>query len=237
MNLLLLSNSTNHGQGYLDHAMAEILALLGDVRRIAFVPFALSDREGYAGKASARFEKEGVAVTAVTPDLAGREVLEAADAVFVGGGNTFRLLDTLQKTALLHVLRDRAASGLPYLGASAGTNIAAPTIRTTNDMPIVQPASFDALGLVPFQINPHYIDADPGSRHMGETREERLREYLEENEAPVLGLREGAWVRVEDEQATLGGPSGARLFRRGADPLELAPGADLRELARKPPTA
>lgn len=227
MNLLLLSNSTNHGQGYLDHAMPEMLSFLGPVRRLAFVPFALFDREGYAAKAAARFEKEGVAVTAVTPDLAGRDALEGAEAVFVGGGNTFRLLDTLQKTALLHLLRDRAVSGMPYLGASAGTNIAAPTIRTTNDMPIVDPVSFDALALVPFQINPHYLDADPGSRHMGETREDRLREYLEENEMPVVGLREGAWVRVEGDAATLGGANGARLFRRGAEPVELPPGADL----------
>jgi dipeptidase E len=227
VNLLLLSNSTNHGQGYLDHAMAEVLSFLGSTRRLAFVPFALFDRDGYAAKAAARFGKEGVTLTAVTPDLAGRETLEGAEAVFVGGGNTFRLLDTLQKTALLHVLRDRAVSGMPYLGASAGTNIAAPTIRTTNDMPILEPASFDALGLVPFQINPHYLDADPGSRHMGETREERLREYLEENEAPVLGLREGAWLRVEGDAMTLGGGSGARLFRRGAEPAELPPGADL----------
>ena len=227
MNLLLLSNSTNHGQGYLDHAMAEVRSFLGGVRRLAFVPFALLDREGYAAKAAARFAREGVEVTAVTPDLDGRAVLDAADAVFVGCGNTFRLLDTLQKTALLHLLRDRVTDGMPYLGASAGTNIAAPTIRTTNDMPIVQPASFDALGLVPFQINPHYLDADPGSRHMGETREDRLREYLEENEAPVLGLREGAWVRVAGDATSVGGANGARLFRRGADPLELAPGADL----------
>jgi dipeptidase E len=232
MRILLLSNSTNHGQGYLDHAMGEVLAFLGPVRRIAFVPFALFDRAGYAAKAAARFEREGVAVTAVTPDLAGREVLEGAEAVFVGGGNTFRLLDTLQKTALLHVLRERAVSGMPYLGASAGTNIAAPTIRTTNDMPIVEPASFDALGLVRFQINPHFIDADPGSRHMGETREERLREYLEENEAPVVGLREGAWIRVDGERMDLGGANGARVFRRGADPLELAPGSDLTDALR-----
>jgi len=225
--LLLLSNSTNHGQGYLDHAMAEILSFLGPVRRLAFVPFALFDRAGYAAKVAARFEKEQIGVTAVTPDRAGRAVLEAGDAVFVGGGNTFRLLDTLQKADLLRVLRDGASTGMPYMGASAGTNIAAPTIRTTNDMPIVQPASFDALGLVSFQINPHFIDADPSSSHMGETREERLREYLEEDPAPVLGLREGAWLRVEGDRATLGGATGARLFRRGAEPLELAPGADL----------
>jgi dipeptidase E len=227
MNLLLLSNSTNHGQGYLDHAMAEVLSLLGGIRRLAFVPFALFDRESYAARAAARFEKEGVAVSAVTPDLDGREVLANAEAVFVGGGNTFRLLDTLQKTALLHELRDRIQAGMPYLGASAGTNIAAPTIRTTNDMPIVEPASFDALGVVRFQINPHFLDADPTSRHMGETREDRLREYLEENETPVLGLREGAWVRVQGTSATVGGANGARLFRRGADPVELTAGADL----------
>lgn len=227
MNLLLLSNSTNHGQGYLDHAMPEILSFLGGVRRLAFVPFALLDQKGYAAKAAARFEREGIAVSAVTPDLAGREILDGASAVFVGGGNTFRLLDTLQRSGLLDVLRARAMGGVLYLGASAGTNIAAPTIRTTNDMPILQPASFDALGLVPFQINPHYIDADAGSRHMGEAREDRLREYLEENQAPVLGLREGAWVRVAGDATTLGGANGARLFRRGVDPVDLAPGADL----------
>jgi dipeptidase E len=232
MNLLLLSNSTNHGQGYLDHAMADVLSLLGGLRRLAFVPFALFDREGYTAKAAARFQKEGVTVTGVTPDLDGREVLERAEAVFVGGGNTFRLLDTLQKTALLHALRDRIEAGMPYLGASAGTNIAAPTIRTTNDMPIVQPASFDALGVVPFQINPHFLDADPSSRHMGETREDRLREYLEENETPVLGLREGAWVRVDGTSTSVGGANGARLFRRGADPVELAAGADLARVLR-----
>jgi dipeptidase E len=225
--LLLLSNSTNHGQGYLDHAMAEILSFLGPVRRLAFVPLALFDRAGYAAKVAARFAEEQVEVAAVTPDRAGSAVLEAADAVFVGGGNTFRLLDALQRADLLPVLRERASSGMPYMGASAGTNIAAPTIRTTNDMPIVEPVSFDALGLVAFQINPHFIDADPSSSHMGETREERLREYLEENRAPVLGLREGAWLRVEGDRATLGGATGARLFRRGVGPQELAPGADL----------
>lgn len=232
MNLLLLSNSTNHGQGYLDHAMAEIRALFGAVARIAFVPFALADRDGYTAKAAARFLKDGIAVDGVTPDLAGRRQLERAQAVFVGGGNTFRLLDTLQKTGLLHVLRERVQGGMPYLGASAGTNIAAPTIRTTNDMPIVQPVSFDALGFVPFQINPHYLDADPSSRHMGETREDRLREYLEENEAPVVGLREGAWIRVDGETRTIGGAHAARVFRRGADPVELAPGGDLADALR-----
>jgi dipeptidase E len=227
MNLLLLSNSTNHGQGYLDHAIAEVKSVLGDGRRIAFVPFALADHEAYTAKVTARLEKEHIEVDRVTPDADGRGVIDRCQAVFVGGGNTFRLLDALQRSTLLHVVRERVIAGMPYIGASAGTNIAAPTIRTTNDMPIVQPASFEALSLVPFQINPHYLDADPASSHMGETRETRLREYLEENELPVVGLREGAWIRVAGGTRTLGGATGARLFRRGAEPAELAPGSDL----------
>jgi dipeptidase E len=227
MNLLLLSNSTNHGQGYLDHAMAEVKGLFGGGRRIAFVPFALADHQAYTAKVTARFEPEGIEVDGVTPDADGRGVIDRCQAIFVGGGNTFRLLDALQRSTLLHVLRERVIAGMPYLGASAGTNIAAPTIRTTNDMPIVQPASFEALSLVPFQINPHYLDAVPGTTHMGETREQRLREYLEENERPVLGLREGAWLAVEGTSCRLEGLRAARLFARGAEPQELAPGADL----------
>ena len=225
--LVLLSNSTNHGAGYLDHAMDAIAAFLGPVRRLSFVPFALRDHAAYAAKARERFAAAGLELRGVTADAAGAAALEEAAAVFVGGGNTFRLLDRLQRSGLLEVLRRRASAGMPYVGASAGTNIAAPTIKTTNDMPIVQPASFSALGLVPFQINPHYVDADPSSRHMGETREERLREFLEENETPVLALREGAWLRVEGDQARVEGTNGGRIFRRGAAPEEVAPGTVL----------
>jgi dipeptidase E len=225
--LLLLSNSTNHGQGYLDHAMPEILQLFTGVRRIVFVPFALQDRAGYAAKARARFAAEGIAVDELAADDGGRRALESAEGVFVGGGNTFRLLRTLQEAALLAPLQRRARSGMPYLGASAGINVTCPTIRTTNDMPIVEPAGFAALSLVPFQINPHYVDADAASRHMGETREDRIREFLEENDVPVIGLREGAWLRVNGGAGELGGRTGARLFRRGAPPEELAPGAPL----------
>ena len=230
MRLLLLSNSTNFGEKYLDHAMDEILAFLGGVKRLTFVPFALADHEAYAAKARERFAREGVEVTALRAGRGQTDSLGSAEAVFVGGGNTFRLLRALQTTGHLEELRARASAGMPYLGASAGTNIVAPTIKTTNDMPIVQPVSFDALGLVPFQINPHFIDADAASRHMGETREERLREYLEENEAPVVGLREGAWLRREGGSLRLGGRNGARLFRRGEAPEELAPGSALDRL-------
>jgi dipeptidase E len=226
MRLLLLSNSTNHGQRYLDHAMRDLLAFLPG-RRLLFVPFALRDQEAYAAKARERLAREGVTVDALTADPAGAAALGSAEAVFVGGGNTFRLLDTLQRSGLLAPLRRRVLEGLPYIGASAGTNIAAPTIRTTNDMPILEPASFVAMDLVPFQINPHYLDADPASHHMGETREERLREYLEENETPVVGLREGAWLHREGTRLTLQGANGARIFRRGEAPEEVASGTSL----------
>lgn len=228
--LLLLSNSSNYGTGYLDHAMDAVREFLGPARRVAFVPFALQNQAAYTAKVRARFEREGVEVLGLTADAAGARLLEAADAVFVGGGNTFRLLDLLQRSGHLDALRRRALAGLPYLGSSAGTNVAAPTIRTTNDMPIVQPRSFESLGLVPFQINPHYLDADASSRHMGETREERLREYLEENEAPVLGLREGTWLRREGASLRLEGGAGARLFQRGRDPEEVPAGASLDRL-------
>jgi dipeptidase E len=227
MRLLLLSNSTNHGEGYLDHALIELRDFFGPRRRLAFAPFALQDQAAYTRRVQERLAPEGFEVVGLTADAAGQALLETAEGVFVGGGNTFRLLDTLQRSGLLEQLRRRVKGGLPYMGASAGTNIAAPTIRTTNDMPIVQPRSFEALGLVPFQINPHYLDADAGSTHMGETREARLVEYLEENAAPVLGLREGAGLRLRGRELELIGARGARLFRRGHEPVEYEPGSDL----------
>jgi dipeptidase E len=207
--------------------MPAILDQFAGVRRILFVPFAIKDREGYTARARERFKRENIAVDALGDSPAEAGAIVAAEAVFVGGGNTFRLLDTLQRTGALELLRRRALDGLPYMGSSAGSVIAAPTLMTTNDMPIVQPRSFDALGLVPFQINAHYMDPDPASRHMGETREERIGEFLEENAAPVVGLREGAWLSVRDDEVRLGGRTGARLFRRGRDPVEAKPGSVL----------
>ena len=227
--LLLLSNSTNHGRGYLDHAMAALLSFLAPARRLLFVPFALRDTDGYVAKARERFAREGVQVEGLAEGPGAAEAVLAAEALFVGGGNTFRLLQRLQHGGLLEPIRRRVLDGMPYLGASAGTNVACPTIKTTNDMPIVEPTSLSALGLVPFQINPHYLDPDPGSRHMGETREERIREFLEENQTPVVGLREGGWIRVEGETACLFGPLAARVFRREREPREMPPGTDLLE--------
>jgi len=228
--LLLFSNSSDHGRGYLDHGIDAIRELLGGRSRILFVPFALADREAYAERFRGRLGEAGFEVEALTADGRGRRQVENADAVFVGGGNTFRLLKTLQDAQLLAPLGARARAGLPYLGASAGINLACPTVRTTNDMPIVEPHGFDALGLVPFQINPHYLDPDPGSIHMGETRELRIVEFLEENDCAVVGLREGAWIRVEGERAALGGRTGVRIFRRGMEPEERPPGASLDDL-------
>jgi dipeptidase E len=228
--LLLISNSINHGQGFLDHVIHEIDSFLGEVRSLAFIPFAQKDREGAGARVRERLAEIGVEVTTVTADEAGRNLLRNCDAAFTGGGNTFRLLKTLQEAEMIPILAYRGLAGMPYLGSSAGTNIATPTIRTTNDMPIVQPASFDALGLVPFQINPHYLDALPGSTHMGETREQRLKEFHEENRTVVVGLREGAWIRVEGDRATLGGGNGARIFRRGREPEERKSGEELSDL-------
>lgn len=222
MRLLLISSSNVHGYGYLDHAEAEIRALLGTAKRVAFVAFALYDRDAYTAKVRDRLERIGLEVKQVraASDL-------DADAIFVGGGNTFRLLKTLYDLDLLDAIRSRVKAGTPYIGSSAGSVIAAPAIKTTNDMPIVQPRSFDALHLVPYQINGHYLDADPKSTHMGETREQRLIEYLEENAPPVIGIREGTMLRVDDGVTTVRGSKPARIFRRGEPAADVEPGTRL----------
>jgi dipeptidase E len=225
--LLLISNSTLFGSGYLDHAEMEICDFLRGVKNVLFIPFALKDWEVYTQKVRQRFESMGYTLSSVHESANARSAIENAEAVFIGGGNTFRLLAALYAGDVLGSIRRRVEGGMPYLGASAGSNVACPTIRTTNDMPIVEPPSFKALGLVNFQINPHFLDPDPNSRHMGETREERIIQFLEENETPVVGLREGALVRVEHGKVQLKGSSGARLFRRGHDPVEVNPVADL----------
>ena len=223
--LLLISNSTSHGSGYLDHCADEVAGFLAGVGRLLFVPFAIHDRDGYAARVRQRFALLEIAVDSLADAAEPRRAVADAEAVFVGGGNTFRLLAALYESGAFEALRRRAEAGMPYVGASAGTNVACPTIRTSNDMPIVEPPSFDALGLVPFQINPHYLDPDPASTHQGATRELRIREYLEENDRTVVGLREGSWLRVEGGAVSLGGVAPARLFRRGADPEERRPGS------------
>ena len=228
--LLLISNSTLFGSGFLDHAETEIRDFLGDVKRVLFVPFALQDQDGYAAKVTDRLSTMGYAVDSIHRAEDKRKAVSDAEAVFIGGGNTFRLLKTLYQFELLDEIRNRVDEGMLYMGSSAGSNVAGPTIRTTNDMPIVEPPSLDALGLVSFQINPHYLDPDPDSKHMGETREERLLQFLEENDTPVVGLREGAMLRVEKGATTLKGSTGARIFGRGHAPLEIESGTVIDEL-------
>lgn len=232
--VLLISNSTLFGSGYLDHAEAEIRDFLGGIKRVLFVPFALYDRDAYAATARDRFKRMGYELTSVHNAVDRIQAVAETEAIFIGGGNTFRLLKTLYDQSLLEPIRQRVAGGMPYIGSSAGSNVAGPTIKTTNDMPIVQPPSFDALGLVSFQINPHYLDPDPNSRHMGETREKRILEFLEENDTPVLALREGAMAHCENGTIVLKGSTGARIFRSGHEPIETVPGDQIDELLRYP---
>ncbi|MCU1452099.1 MAG: hypothetical protein JWN46_245 [Acidimicrobiales bacterium] len=232
MELLLLSNSTNHGRPMFAHA-AEVFEEVAAGDQVTFVPYALANWDDYADRVTAALGAFGIAVTsahrAPEPD---RAILEAR-VVMMGGGNTFRLLDSLDRLDVIEGLGERVRSGATrYMGASAGTNVVCPTIRTTNDMPICRPRSFDALGLVPFQINLHYVDADPTSTYMGETREERIEEFLEENDCPVLAMYEGSWLRVSGERAVMTGR--ARLFRRGESDT-LAHGSDVSKLISETP--
>jgi dipeptidase E len=224
--LLLLSNSTAPGGAYLEHAMDALAEVLAGVRRLVFVPFALIDHDTYTAQVADALSPLGIEVAgAHTADPS------TAEAIFVGGGNTFRLLRALYARELVAVIRRRVVEdGVAYIGSSAGTNVACPSIRTTNDMPIVQPPSFEATGLVPFQVNPHYLDPRPDDRHMGETREERILQFLEENDVPVLGMREGTWLARNGATLTLrGSEAGARLFRRSGTE-EIATDTDLSHL-------
>ncbi len=227
MRLLLLSNSTNHGGRYLHHAREAVAKHLSGVRDLVFVPYALADWDSYTARARQALASLGVEVAGIHTAADPVARVAQADAIFVGGGNTFRLISALQRTGLLGAISTAVRAGTPYMGASAGTNIASPSLRTTNDMPIVEPSSFDALGLVPFQINPHYLDPDPTSTHNGETRAERIEQFLEENDVAVLGLREGTYLRVtttcDTASAVIGGvpaapgaPGPAVLFERGS---------------------
>ncbi len=223
--LLLLSTSTIFGGEYLDYAEGEVRDFLGTAKRVLFVPFALHDHDAYAGRARKKFAQIGYTLESIHRAEDKRGAVETAEAIFIGGGNTFRLLKALYDHDLLGIIRQRVNDGMLFMGSSAGSNVAGPTIRTTNDMPIVQPPSFDSLGIVPFQINPHYQDADSNSTHMGETREERLLQFMEENDTMVIALREGAWLRLEKGSCELKGKTGGRLYRRKLPPLELQPGS------------
>ncbi len=226
--VLLISSSRIYGQAYMEYCRQELLDFWGDVREILFVPFAIKDWDGYAANVSRFLEPMGFSIKALHTQPDFKQAISEAKGVFVGGGNTFLLTRTLYEQDLIGLVRERVIGGeMRYMGSSAGSNVAGPTMKTTNDMPIVMPPSFDTFNLVPFQMNPHYQDPQPDSQHMGETREDRIREFHQWNEAPVVGLREGGLVEVEGDKATLKGVTGARLFRAGQNPEEYLPGADL----------
>lgn len=232
MDLLLLSNSSNYGGEPYAHAADAFVEVVGDAT-VTFIPYALADWDGYAARATEAFGRFGLPVVSAHQAADPAQAILDAEVVMVGGGNTFRLLDSLYTLDVLDGLAYRVRAGeTRYMGASAGTNVACPSIRTTNDMPICMPPRFDALGLLPFQINLHYVDADPASTFMGETREERIVEFLEENDCPVLALYEGTWLRVHGGRATVTGP--ARLFAR--DRVDVfADGVDVTEMLELAP--
>lgn len=225
----MVSNSTLHGSGYLDHCQQQITLFFGkSVKRVLFVPYALHDRDGYTKTARDKFRSLGYEVDGIHEAADPVDAVQKAEAIFIGGGNTFRLLRSLYENQVVSEIRKRVLEdGVPYMGSSAGTNVATISISTTNDMPIVYPPTFAAIGLVPFNINPHYLDPDPNSRHMGETREQRISQYHEEVDTCVLGLREGCMLLVEGNKVTLLGSTNARLFNRGQSCVEYSPGSDL----------
>jgi dipeptidase E len=241
MNLLLISNSTMAGEEYLLWPRTHIQKFLTQckVKKVCFVPFAGISFSGeslkksydvYTEKVKAVFVQLGYELDSVHQAKDPVALLQKAEAVVVGGGNTFHLVAELHNSGLMKVIREKALEGTPYIGWSAGSNVACPTLMTTNDMPIVEPESFNTLGLIPFQINPHYLDANPEG-HGGETREQRINEFLIINpDIKVVGLREGCLLTMKDGDLQFVGNKKLRLFQHGKAPLELEPGTDLSDL-------
>lgn len=226
--LLLISSSQVHGKGYMDHCLPEILTFLGEGKPpVLFIPFAKKDYDSYAEKIRKRFARADLQTVSIHTFPDPIEAVQNASAIFIGGGNTFLLLRTLYSHNLVDPIRIRIQEGALYMGSSAGSNVACATIKTTNDMPIVYPPSFEALNLVPFNINPHYIDPDPTSTHAGETRPVRIREFHEWNDNPVIGLREKAMLLIENRTIILKGEAGAKLFNKNEDPRDFEQGSRL----------
>ncbi len=235
MNLLLISNSTNAGEEYLKYPIGEIAKTLEGVSEVVFIPYAAVtfSYDEYEAKVQNRLNEIGIKVRSIHHALNKRNFLRNAQAIMIGGGNTFALLKKMQEEDLLDMIFHRVKAGVPYVGWSAGSNVTCPTICTTNDMPIVQPESFRAIGLVSFQINPHYLDANPEG-HAGETREQRIMEYLEANRSRyVVGLREGCMLRINDEGIQLIGSRPMRVFKKGRETFEVQPGDNIDFLIRR----
>jgi len=229
-NIILASTSSLFGQEYLAYIKPELIGLFEGADEIIFIPYARPggiSHEEYTAKAAAFFSSIGKKVVGLETFNNPVTALQSGQAFFTGGGNTFLLVKTLWEKDLMNALKAEAEKGKPYLGTSAGSNIGGLSMQTTNDMPIVYPPSFQAMGLVPFNINPHYLDPDPHSKHNGETRETRILEFLSQQNTPVVGLREGSWIRAKNNKITTEGAFSSRIFEAGKSPYELAPGSVL----------
>ena len=221
--ILLASTSTVYGGTYLSYLQDELIDFFTGIDEILFVPYARPSgitHDEYTQIAQQFFNRVGKRIVGLHTFADPKKAIRQAKAIFTGGGNTFVLVNQLYGLEVMDVLREAVENGTLYMGTSAGSNIAGQTMQTTNDMPILYPPSFKTLGLVPFNINPHYLDPDPQSKHKGETRETRIKEFHVFNDTPVIGLREGSWLRVEDEKVSLKGDLTARIFLKGQEPYE-----------------
>lgn len=230
MNIILASTSTLFGGEYLGYLKEEIINLFQGIDEIIFIPFARPggiSHEDYTQKARSFFEKINIKVRGLHEFADKAAALNNAKGFFTGGGNTFLLVKTLHEENLMSVLKNNVETGKPYLGCSAGSNIGGQNMKTTNDMPIVYPSSFECMGLVPFNINPHYLDPNPELKHNGETRETRIKEFLTQNDLKVIGLREGNWIRKIGDRITVEGTELTRIFEKGKEPYEIEPGTQL----------
>ncbi len=224
-NCILASTSTIYGGTYLDYLFDALEDLFSEAEEIVFIPYARPSGisyDEYTSIAEVAFKKMGKSLRGIHTFENPIEAIQNAKGLFTGGGNSFVLVSELYQQNLIQPLREAIRQGTPYLGTSAGSNIAGPSIRTSNDMPIVYPPSFDTLGIVPFNINPHFLDPDPTSKHKGETRETRIQEFHKFNDIPVIGLREGSWVRVKGDKISLEGQDlNARIFEKEKVPYEI----------------
>ncbi len=226
-NLIVASTSTVYNGKYLDYLLEDLSVFFAETTEILFIPYAQPggiSYDEYTARAREAFLKIGKSIKGVHSFDNPTEAVRSANAIFIGGGNTFVLVNTLYKNELMHPLRVAIFNGTPYLGTSAGSNICGPTMQTTNDMPIVYPPSFKTLGVVPYNINPHYLDPNPSSTHMGETRETRIQEFHTQNNIPVIGLREGSWLQVNGDSIILKGNLAARIFQQQKEPYEIESG-------------
>ncbi len=233
LRLIIASTSTVFGSGYLEYLRPELINHFQDIDEILFIPFAQPggiSMDDYTEHARSYFRQIGIKIRGIHSENNSIDLVKNAQGIFVGGGNSFILINELHKSKLIDPIRKLLLSGKPYLGTSAGSNILGPSIMTTNDMPIVYPPSFKALNLVPFLINPHFVTPDVRSKHMGETRDMRIKEFLHFNKKRVVGLREGSYFILKDGILSLKGTESARVFQFGIEPIELGSGQNFQFL-------